>query len=288
MTDSLSARPLSDRQFTQYYRQILLTDVGEQGQQRLLQQHLIIVGIGGLGTHVTQQLAAAGIGHLYLVDDDKVETSNLPRQVLFNASCVGHEKVDCAAKEISQLNPDVTVSVYNEKFDEYFAQRLLSEHCVLNQAFKNDKLMVLDCTDNMPTRQLINAWCATQSIPLVSASVTAFLGQLMVVDGQVMPETGCYHCVFSATQVQQNCTDMGVFGPMVAVVASMQALTTIKHVLKINEPDNKLHVFDGLRLAWRNVVRHRDPHCTVCQHWHVSPSEAARWQTHSAAQEAYL
>ena len=283
MTDTLS-----DRQFTQYYRQILLPDVGEQGQQMLLDQHLIIVGIGGLGTHVSQQLAAAGIGHFYLVDDDKVETSNLPRQVLFNASSVGREKVNCAAKEISKLNPDVTVSVYNEKFDGHFAQRLLSNHCALNQAFKNGKLMVLDCTDNMPTRQLINAWCATQSIPLVSASVTAFLGQLMLVDGQIMPEAGCYHCVFSTKEIQQDCSDFGVLGPMVAVVASMQALTTVRHILNINESDDRLHIFDGLTLTWQEVIRHRDALCPVCQHWHVSPSEASLSQTYSAVQEACL
>jgi sulfur carrier protein ThiS adenylyltransferase len=283
MTDTLS-----DRQFTQYYRQILLPEVGEQGQQRLLDQHLIIVGIGGLGTHVTQQLAAAGIGHLYLVDDDKVETSNLPRQVLFNASSVGTNKVVCAAKEIAKLNSDITVSTYSEKFNEQFALNILSNNVALKQAFKKGKLMLLDCSDNMPTRQLINAWCATHFIPLISASVSGFSGQIMLVDGQVMAEAGCYHCVFSAKEVQQDCSDMGVLGPMVAVVASMQALTTIRHILNIDESDNKLHIFNGLRLTWRSVVRHHDPHCTACQHWHVSPSEASLSQTHFTAQEACL
>lgn len=278
---------LSEQQFVQYYRQILLPEVGEQGQQTLFDQHLIIVGVGGLGTHVAQQLAAAGIGHLYLVDDDKVQTSNLPRQILFNISSVGRDKVVCAAKGINKLNPDVTVKAYSEKFSKQFAQSLFSSNPELKLAFKNKKLMVLDCSDNMPTRQLINAWCARQLIPLVSASVTAFSGQLMVVDGQVMPEAGCYHCVFTAKETLQTCHDMGVLGPMVGIIASMQALTAVRHVLTLGEKDERLHIFDGLRLIWQNIVRHRDPHCTVCQHWLV-PREPSLLTFNSVTQEARL
>jgi sulfur carrier protein ThiS adenylyltransferase len=281
-------KALSEQQFVQYYRQILLPEVGEKGQQTLMSQHIMIVGIGGLGTHVAQQLAAAGIGHLHLVDDDKVDMSNLPRQILFNASSVGREKVECAAKEISKLNPDVTVRTYREKFSEQFAQSLFSRHSDLKQACQHNKLMVLDCSDNMPTRQLINAWCARQLIPLVSASVTAFSGQLMVVDAQRMPEAGCYHCVFSAKETLQTCSDMGVLGPMVSVIASMQALTAIRHVLTIGDKGNTLHIFDGLRLIWQNIVRHRDPQCTVCQHWQITPQEPLLSETNSFAQEAYL
>ncbi|GAB56077.1 sulfur carrier protein ThiS adenylyltransferase [Glaciecola punicea ACAM 611] len=158
---------LNDRQFVQYYRQILLPEVGELGQQRLLDHHIIIIGIGGLGTHVAQQLSAVGIGHLYLVDDDSVEKSNLPRQILFDASCIGKLKVNCAGERLRTSNTDISVNTYCERFSFEFAETLLAEHEMLKKAYVNQKLTVLDCTDNMPTRQLINAWCAQKKLRLL-------------------------------------------------------------------------------------------------------------------------
>lgn len=278
---------LSDQQFIQYYRQILLPEVAEQGQQDLLSEHIIIVGIGGLGTHVAQQLAAAGIGHLYLIDDDIVEISNLPRQILFSPCSVGHQKVVCAKNEITRFNPDIHVSIYHEKFSQQFAHNILNNNPSLKQASENGKLMLLDCSDNMATRQLLNLWCVNHCIPLVSASVAAFSGQMMLVDGQKMSEAGCYHCVFSSKEVQLGCSDMGVLGPTVAVIASMQALTTVRHALNLNEPAKHLYIFDALTLSWRKITRHRDPNCKVCQHWPVLPSEKPSCQSQSVKQEAY-
>jgi sulfur carrier protein ThiS adenylyltransferase len=258
---------LNNEQFERYYRQILLNEVGEQGQQALLEQHIIIVGTGGLGSHVAQQLGAAGIGHLYLVDDDNVERSNLPRQILFDETSIGQFKVLCVAKRIGTSNPDLSVTNYCEKFTLEFADALLRQNDGLYQAYLDNKLWVLDCTDNMSSRQIINAWCAQKFIGLVAASVTAFSGQLIVVNGKNNIQAGCYHCVFPNKNVIQNCANAGVLGPTVAVMASIQALTIIKQILHITPPDDQLHIFNAITLNWQSIFRHRDPLCPVCCHW---------------------
>ncbi|MEO9944944.1 HesA/MoeB/ThiF family protein [Paraglaciecola sp.] len=258
---------LTKQQFIQYYRQILLPEVEELGQQKLLNQHLIIIGVGGLGTHVAQQLTAAGIGHLYLVDDDKIESSNLPRQILFNPESIGQYKVSHAAAELIKLNPDVKVTAYAERFSKDFSESLFAGNSALKQAYEDERLILLDCSDNMPTRQLLNHWCARHFIPLVSASVSAFSGQLMLIDGKNTPEAGCYQCVFSSLDTQQNCQSMGVLGTAVSLVASMQALTAMKLVLNIGAVDKYLHIFDGVAMSWHKVMRHRDVKCPVCRDW---------------------
>ena len=174
---------LSNEQFERHYRQILLNEVGEQGQQTLLEQH-IIIGTSGLGSHVAQQLGAARIGHLYLVDDDNVERSNLPRQILFDETSIGQPKVLCVAKRIGESNSDIRVIKYCERFTLEFADALLHQSDGLQQAYLDNRLWVLDCTDNMSSRQTINAWCAQKFIGLIAASVTAFSGQLTVVNGK--------------------------------------------------------------------------------------------------------
>ncbi|MEP4889065.1 MAG: HesA/MoeB/ThiF family protein [Aliiglaciecola sp.] len=262
---------LSDNQFIQYYRQILLPLVGEQGQQNLLNSHVIVVGVGGLGSHVTQQLSAAGIGHLYLIDDDLVELSNLPRQILFDANSIGKHKAICAAEKVAAINSDTQLRYFCEKFTHSFAEHLLHSNVELQQAYQNGQLILLDCSDNMPTRQSINVWCAAHFIPLISASVAAFSGQLLVVDGQVAPQRGCYNCLFAGNSSPQGCANLGVLGPSVGVMASMQALTSIKHILKLDTELKHLHIFDGLQLSWRQLIRHRDPHCQACGHWPSEP-----------------
>jgi sulfur carrier protein ThiS adenylyltransferase len=258
---------LSDQQFERYYRQILLPEVGEQGQQTLLEQHIIVVGIGGLGSHVAQQLSAAGIGYLYLIDDDHVERSNLPRQILFDETSIGHTKVSCVAQRITMSNSDISVTFYCERFTREFADALLRQNDELRQAFSKNKLWVLDCSDNMATRQIINAWCAQKLIGLVAASVTASSGQLMVVNGNNNVQAGCYHCVFPSKNVAQNCASVGVLGPTVAIMASMQALSIMNHILCITRADAQLHVFNAITLGWKSIFRHRDPQCHVCRHW---------------------
>lgn len=261
---------LSNKQLTQYYRQVLLPQVEESGQHQLLQQHILIVGLGGLGTHVAQQLSAAGIGHLHLMDDDRIETSNLPRQILFGHIDIGKTKVECAKDKLIRSNYATNVSTYVQKFTIENINNTVTAGSALATAIKAKQFTVLDCSDNMETRQAVNQWCVQQSIPLVTAAVTSFDGQLLLVDTQSAPELGCYHCIFSGQEVNTNCANMGVLGPTVATVASMQALMAIKHMFKISPPDNKLHIFKGLTLSWQQMARQKDPTCSVCQNSHSS------------------
>lgn len=256
---------LSEARFVQYYRQILLPEVGEAGQQKLLQSHVLIVGVGGLGTHVAQQLAAAGVGHIYLMDNDKVECSNLPRQVLFAQSDIGQNKVDIAKRQIHQHNPDVHVVACPQHFALESVATFIQHQPQLALALNQQKLTVLDCSDNLTTRHKVNLWCVKHKLVLVSAAVSAFCGQLLLVDLQNALHAGCYRCLFDEHAMTQDCQSMGVLGPTVAVVASMQAALTLKHLLTIGAVDDHLHVFDGYSLGWRMLKRQRDRNCPVCR-----------------------
>lgn len=257
--------PLTNTQFIQYYRQILLPEVAELGQQRILNSHVLIVGVGGLGTHVAQQLAAAGIGHLYLMDDDTVELSNLPRQILFGPQDIGYSKVSIAQQQLQQYCPNSEVLTCLTRFTPESAKHLLQQHNKLQQAAMNGQLFVLDCSDNMATRHRVNQWCVDLQLPLISAAISAFAGQLLLVDVKNSGSAGCYRCIYSEQAPSQNCQSMGVLGPAVAVMASQQALLTLKHILGIGVVDNHLHLFDGLNLSWRQIKRQRDLQCPVCQ-----------------------
>lgn len=255
---------LSETRFVHYYRQILLPEVGESGQQTLLQSHVLIVGVGGLGTHVAQQLAAAGVGHIYLMDNDKVERSNLPRQVLFAAPDIGQNKVDIAKRQIHQHNPDVHVVAWPWHFDLDSVAIFIQQQPLLSAALHQQNLTVLDCSDNLTTRHSVNLWCVEHKLVLVSAAVSAFCGQLLLVDLQNAQHAGCYRCLFDERAITQDCQTMGVLGPTVAVVASMQAALTLKHILTVGAADDHLHVYDGYTLSWRKLKRQRDRHCPVC------------------------
>jgi sulfur carrier protein ThiS adenylyltransferase len=270
MAKLFMTQTLSNKQLTQYYRQVLLPQVEESGQHQLLQQHVLIIGVGGLGTHVAQQLSAAGIGHLHLMDDDRIEISNLPRQILFAHYDVGKTKVECAKAQLIKQNYTVNVSTYNQKFTNENIKKIAEPGSPIHQAMLAQKIIVLDCSDNMLTRQAVNLWCVQQGIPLVSAAVTSFDGQLLLIDNQTAADAGCYHCIYTPKEVAQNCANMGVLGPTVATVASMQALMAIKQILKISPPDNKLHIFQGLTLSWQQITRQKDPTCSVCQNSHSS------------------
>jgi sulfur carrier protein ThiS adenylyltransferase len=259
------SKQLTDNQFVQYYRQLMLPQVEESGQHALLLQHVLIIGAGGLGTHVAQQLTGAGIGHIHLVDDDKVETSNLPRQILFGPPDVGQLKVNQVKNRLNQQNNDTTVYVYPKRFDSVTSELLIKYNPALEAVVNNRRLIVLDCSDNMPTRQAVNRWCVNNKLTLVSAAISAYAGQLLLVDMEQLAETGCYRCIFNEQHSTQGCESMGVLGPAVGVMASMQCMLTLNYLLKTPSPAH-LHLFDGLNLSWRKLQRKRDPSCPVCQH----------------------
>jgi sulfur carrier protein ThiS adenylyltransferase len=267
MVGSIVNKLLTDRQFVQYYRQLMLPQVQESGQYSLLQQHILIIGAGGLGTHVAQQLAAAGIGHIHIMDDDKIEASNLPRQVLFGPSDIGKLKVNQVKQRLNQQNTDINVQIYPIKFDAS-SWDILRNNSAFDEAFNHSQLLVLDCSDNMPTRQAVNQWCVDNRLTLVSAAISAYTGQLLLVDAGRIEQIGCYRCIFNEQYQAQGCESMGVLGPAVAIMASMQCMLALNYLLE--KPDSPasphLHLLDGLDLSWRKLIRKRDPACPVCQH----------------------
>ena len=160
--------PLNDQQFMRYSRHLLMDDIGEAGQEKLLNAHVLIVGMGGLGCPVSLYLAAAGIGQLSICDGDTVDQSNLQRQVLYTSDDCGKPKVECARQRLNKLNPEVQISVYAEEVTE--------------EILAVDYSLVVDCTDNLAARQQLNAHCYQRAIPLVSASALGWEGQLMAFD----------------------------------------------------------------------------------------------------------
>lgn len=224
---------MNDRDFMRYSRQILLGDIAIDGQQKLLASHVLIVGLGGLGSPAALYLAGAGIGKLTLVDDDDIHLSNLQRQILFTTDDIARSKSQVARQRLTRINPDI-------------------ELVSLQQRLKGDALrhtvaradVVLDCTDNMATRQEINAACVALNIPLITASAVGFGGQLMVLTPPW--EQGCYRCLWpDDVEPERNCRTAGVLGPVVGVMGTLQALEAIKLLSGIETPGGELRLFDG-------------------------------------------
>ncbi|MEI6860073.1 MAG: HesA/MoeB/ThiF family protein [Shewanella sp.] len=246
--------PLSNADFLRYSRQILLPQVGEVGQLELFKSHVAIVGVGGLGHLVAQYLAAAGIGNLTLIDDDKVELSNLPRQLLFSDKDIGEYKSKTAAHKLSNAYSGCSLQAITDKLVEHNSQNLLAHMDI-----------VFDCTDDFSTRQLINLTCFQVKVPLITASVANFNGQLFMVDMKSAPDSGCYACLFPEDSlVSQTCKSVGVLGPMVGVMASMQTLLGMNLLMGIPVPSGKLLRFDGLAMQWCEARLSRDLECNVC------------------------
>ncbi|WP_373316991.1 ThiF family adenylyltransferase [Shewanella hafniensis] len=277
--ETVSGKTLSDADFMRYSRQVLLPEVGEAGQWQLADASVVIVGLGGLGQLAAQYLACAGIGNLILIDMDKVEVSNLPRQLLFSDGDIGLNKARVAKQKLNDLAPQCTVTAHETAFNTETAAHHFAGIFQAKQQGKN--VLVLDCTDNFATRQAINRSCIEAALPLVSASIAAFSGQLFAVDQMLFPSGGCYHCIFPAqTRVPQSCSSQGVLGPSVGVMASMQSLVAMQLLLSVDigrvAPRNTLlgrfWRFDAKSLTWTAAALTRDPHCDVCGPKEVHPS----------------
>ena len=257
---------LNDHQYILYSKQMLLTDVSEQGQLALMNAEVIVVGVGGLGQLVAQYLAASGVGQIHLIDDDKVTLSNLPRQLLFSANDIDVNKAHVAAGKLQQRNRDSKILAHSI--------RLAPENYL--QLFNAiSPQVIFDCSDNFATRQLINRIAVEQHLPLFSAAISADQGQWFA----YLPESvltnlsatniklhGCYHCVFPADSLlSQNCSQMGVLGPAVGIMASMQALAGMNHIIGRQVEFGVLHRFDAKRLSWSKATMPIDKHCCVCR-----------------------
>ena len=247
---------LTDREKKRYSRHLLLGDFGEQGQMKLSQSSVLIVGLGGLGSPVALYLAAAGVGRLLIADGDTLDVTNLQRQILFDTESAGELKVELAETRLSGLNPEVDVEVIDHALTESDLEEYVPEVD-----------LVLDCSDNLTTRKAVNRICAEQGIPLVSAAAIRWEGHLMLFDFR-QPETPCYECLYPANAAEPalNCSTSGVVGPLLGVLGSMQALEAIKLLLGVDASINgKLMMFDGKNHQWQSFRIQKKPDCPTCR-----------------------
>jgi len=254
MNDVLAQGALRDSEFNRYSRQIMLNDWGEAGQLRLKNSRVVIVGCGGLGNVVASYLAGCGVGHLTLIDGDDVELSNLPRQLAFDIDSCGQNKADELMQRLYCQNDEVDIVIEPLSIDIDNVQQLLEQHN-----------LVIDCTDNFSTRLLINDWCVTHQIPLMTAAVIGWQGQLLLVDPKM--KDGCYQCLFDApSDSEQSCSTMGVNPAMVGVVGSYQANQALRYLLQLSTPlANKVALIDGINMGVTLLTRQQNNQCTVCR-----------------------
>jgi molybdopterin/thiamine biosynthesis adenylyltransferase len=248
---SLDAANLSHEQFMRYSRHLLMEDIGEAGQQKLLNARVLIVGLGGLGCPLALYLAAAGVGELGLCDPDTVELSNLQRQILYKEADCGELKVNCARRELSALNPHLNISIYADK--------------VSDQLLGKNYPIVVDCTDNLAARQLMNKHCFEQKNAFVSASALGWEGQLVAFDFAHNPSL-CLNCIIDreASEPLLNCSNAGVVGPVLGAMGSLQATTVIRLLLGFFQQHGEMQRYDGKSGRWLNLRAAAKPRCEVC------------------------
>jgi len=253
---------MKDDQLLRYSRQIMLPQVDIAGQQAFLDSHVVIVGVGGLGSPAAMYLAAAGVGSLTLIDDDVVELSNLQRQLAHAESDIGKSKAESAAATLRRINSETKVHVVNRRVGAAELSQLISRADV-----------VLDATDNLETRFAINRACLSAGIPLVSGAAIRLEGQIAVFDSRVSTSP-CYECLYKAGEGGDlTCADNGVLAPVVGIVGSMQALEALKLIGEFGEPlVGRLLLLDASNMQWREMKLPRDPHCAACGTIEESPA----------------
>jgi len=245
---------MNDDQLLRYSRQIMLPQVDVAGQEKLLASRVLIVGAGGLGSPAAMYLAAAGVGHLVIADHDRVELSNLQRQLLHRDCDIGRPKAESARATLRALNPDIAITPIEGR---------LQGAQLIAQVSNAD--VVLDCSDNFDTRFAINAACVRQQVPLVSGAAIRLQGQIAVFDAG-KADSPCYHCLYrDGDEAEQTCAESGVLAPLVGIIGSLQALEALKILLGLGDTLNgRLIVFDGLVHEWRTLKLPRDPACPTC------------------------
>ncbi len=247
-------RTLSAEQRNRYQRHLLLPEVGEAGQQKLLDSKVLLLGAGGLGSPAALYLAAAGVGTLGIIDMDVVDESNLQRQILHNMERIGDRKVDSAKKTLTSMNPDITVVTYDVRLGADNVLDIIDGYDV-----------IVDGTDNFPTRYLVNDASLLKRIPVVHGSIFRFEGQVTVFDPYNGP---CYRCMIPEpppAELAPSCAEAGVLGVLPGIVGSIQALETIKLLLGLGDTlVGRLLAFDALEESFRTFKVRRDPACPAC------------------------
>ena len=244
---------MNQQQRDRYARHIRLSQIGEKGQQAILDATALIIGVGGLGAPAAMYLAAAGVGKLVLNDYDIVETSNLQRQIIHRNDAVGEDKVESGKQTIHSLNPDCEVEVIPYQIDGEDLKSAIEAADI-----------VLDCTDNFPTRFEINRYCVETQTPLVIGAAIRLEGQIL--NYQPRAESACYQCLYAkAYENEESCEMEGILGPVVGVIGTMQAVQTLLLLAGQGEELlNRLLLFDALAMEWQTVTLPKNPNCPIC------------------------
>lgn len=245
---------MNDEQLQRYSRHILLPQIGVEGQQTLLNSRVLIVGLGGLGSPLAMYLAAAGVGHLVVADGDRVDLSNLQRQIIHRTQDIGRSKAESARDALRALNPEVTVTVLDFH---------LTEQDVFREVGRVD--VVADASDNFTTRFALNAACVRAMKPLVSGAAIRMEGQVAVFDPR-RAGGSCYRCLYrDEPGEQESCAQLGVLAPVPGVIGAVQAVEVIKLLAGVTESlAGYLLLLDAFSMEWRRVKLAKDPGCPVC------------------------
>jgi len=246
---------MNDNQLLRYSRHILLPQIAYEGQEKLAQSHALIVGAGGLGSPVALYLGAGGVGKLTICDYDKVDLTNLQRQVIHTTQAIGVNKAVSAQQTLLAINPEITiVPVPQKSMEEEFT------------ALAREADVVIDCSDNFLTRYTLNRVCVALKKPLVSGAAIGFEGQVTVFDLR-HADSPCYHCLFPDLGAgdEMRCAENGVFAPLVGMIGTAQAAEAMKLLLGIGDSlQGRLLLLDTMAMEWRSIKLNRDPTCTVC------------------------
>ncbi len=246
---------MNDEQLLRYSRHLLLEEIDVAGQEKLLNSHVLLIGAGGLGSAAAPYLAAAGVGHITLIDHDDVELTNLQRQIMHAEKSVGKSKVASGKEFLQRLNSSIQIETIQSKVTASLLDDLLPSVDI-----------VLDCTDNFSTRHLINAACVKHLTPLVSGSALKFDGQISVFDLR-NPESPCYACIFSPNEhfEEVSCSSMGIFSPLVGIIGAMQAAQALQTLIGFGEPlIGRMLLWNG-RITQIDEIRiSRNADCSVC------------------------
>lgn len=245
---------LTEEQIERYSRQIILPEIGGKGQEKLLQAKVLIIGCGGLGSPCAYYLAAAGIGKIGLVDSDKVELNNLQRQIIHSTENIGVAKVESAKTKLHSLNPEIRITDYNLRLTASNISDIIKDYDV-----------IVDGSDNFPTRYLVNDACVLSKKPLIHAGILRFDGQATT----IVPHKGpCYRCLFQSPPppgTVPSCQEAGILGVVAGILGLVQATETLKYILQCGELlVGKLLVFNALSLSFRMLNIKRDKNCPVC------------------------
>ena len=249
--------PITDEQLVRYARHVILDEVGEEGQAKLLAAKVLVIGAGGLGAPMLLYLAAAGIGTLGVIDHDNVDVTNLQRQVIHTTASIGAPKVESAEAAIHALNPEINVITYRERLTAANALAIIREYD-----------LVADGSDNFPTRYLVNDACYLAKKPLVSGALLRFEGQLSTFRAHEHGDRPCFRCLFPEPPpegVVPRCDQAGIFGAVAGALGTLQAAEVLKEILGLGESlAGGLLLYDALNTSFRKMKARRDPTCVLC------------------------